>query len=120
MMRVLRPGGRLALQEVTQGPAGPPHYPVIWADTPTTSFLLTGEVTRQLLFEAGFTVLAWEDKTALAIAEAAAEAQRGRADRPALGVHLVVGASFAEKARNSQRNMAEGRIELINAVGERR
>jgi hypothetical protein len=31
-------------------------------------------------------------------------------------VHLIVGESFREKMRNSQRNMQENRIRLINAV----
>jgi hypothetical protein len=34
----------------------------------------------------------------------------------ALGVHLVVGDSFREKMRNSQRSLAEGRTRLINAL----
>ncbi len=33
-----------------------------------------------------------------------------------LGVHLIVGDSFREKMRNSQRNMTEDRTRLINAV----
>jgi len=37
MRRVLKPGGKLALQEVAAGPGGPPHYPVQWARTPDTS-----------------------------------------------------------------------------------
>ena len=53
MRRVLVPGGRLAIQDVAQGPGGPPHYPVMWADTPATSFLRTPEETRTLLEAAG-------------------------------------------------------------------
>jgi SAM-dependent methyltransferase len=47
--RVLKPGGRLALQDVAQGPAGPVHFPVMWADTPSLSFLRTPEETRTML-----------------------------------------------------------------------
>jgi len=120
--RILRSGGRFAIQDVARGPAGEPHYPVMWADTPTTSFLHSPEATRGMLERAGFTVIVWQDNTEAAIAEA--EAERARAatssgGHPVLGLHVVVGPSFVEKARNSRRNMIEDRIRLINAVVRR-
>lgn len=40
-LRVLKPGGVLALSNVCAGPAGPPYFPVPWATTPDLSFLAT-------------------------------------------------------------------------------
>jgi hypothetical protein len=91
----------------------------MWADTPATSFLRTPDDTRMLLEAAGFEVLAWHDNTASAVVEAEAERARVAATpggRPILGIHVVVGPGFSEKARNVQRSMAENRLRLINAI----
>jgi ubiquinone/menaquinone biosynthesis C-methylase UbiE len=113
--RVLKPGGRLAIQDVAQGPGGPIVFPVNWADRPEISFLRTPEETRAMLEAAGLEVLQWIDNTEAAVAEAAA-ARAAPGPLPVLGIHLVVGESFREKMRNSNRNQAENRTRLINAL----
>ncbi len=60
--RVLKPGGKFATFDVVLG-AGDPHYPVPWARTPATSFLLTAEATREAIEQARFRTLAWQDDT---------------------------------------------------------
>lgn len=119
MDRVLRPGGRVAIQDVALGNGGALHFPVMWADQPEISFLRTPEATRAMLEAAGFRVIHWIDNTEAALTEAEAERRRiadEPAEPPILGVHVVVGPSFREKMRNSQKAMIEGRIRLINAV----
>jgi ubiquinone/menaquinone biosynthesis C-methylase UbiE len=119
MHRVLRPGGRLAIQDVAMGNEGGLQFPVMWADRPEISFLRTPEETRAMLEAAGFRVIQWIDNTETVLAEVEAERRRisAKPGNPLiLGVHVVVGPSFREKMRNAQEAMAEGRTRLINAV----
>ncbi len=118
MHRVLKPGGRLAIQDVTQGPGGPIDFPVMWADRADISFLRTQDDTRTMLETAGFTVEHWIDNTDIARAEAAAERARmtGTEGPPILGIHVVVGPSFREKMRNAGKAQQEDRLRLLNAV----
>ncbi len=120
--RVLKPGGRFALQDVTSGPGGAPHYPLPWAREPSISFLLSPEATREKLETAGLRILVWQDKSEIAIAEAQAERARlaaNPAPPPALGIQLILGGDFSTMMKNSVRNLEERCIGLINAVLER-
>lgn len=75
--RLLPPGGRLALQEITAGNGEPVAYPMPWATTADRSFLLTPDQVRSHLSGAGFRLLDWYDETAEALQqfEAAARAE---------------------------------------------
>lgn len=114
--RVLKPGGRLAIYDVVAA-EGPLVFPVPWALTAETSFLLKAEAMRECLREAGFSEIRWEDKTAEGINWF--EAQRARASShsvPSLGLHLVMGQGFKGMAANLARNLMEGRAGLIQAI----
>jgi ubiquinone/menaquinone biosynthesis C-methylase UbiE len=118
MRRVLKPGGKLALQEVAAGPGGEPHYPVPWARAPRISFLSTPEASREQLEAAGFRVLVWQDTTEPSLEAARRRAQAAEAPA-ALGTHVILGADWQTMAKNSLRNLEERRTVLFNAVLER-
>ena len=114
--RVLKPGGRFATFDVVLT-GGEPHYPVPWARTPETSFLLTAAATRDAVEQAGFATLAWHDDTEPARAWAAQLRASGPLPSPNLGV--VMGPDFAQFAANLGRNLLEGRLGILTAVFER-
>jgi ubiquinone/menaquinone biosynthesis C-methylase UbiE len=119
MRRVLKPGGKLALQEVAAGPGGPPHFPVQWAREPAISFLLPPEVTRSKLEAAGVRVVTWQDTTQAALGSAERRARNAGGSPPALGTHLLLGDDWQAMFRNSARNLQERRTLLFNAVLQR-
>lgn len=113
--RVLKPGGKLATFDVVAN-GSEPHYPVPWARTPATSFLLTADATREAIEQAGFRTLAWQDDTAAAKAWVAQLREAGPPPPPNLGV--VMGPDFAQLAANLGRNLMEGRIGVMTGVFE--
>jgi ubiquinone/menaquinone biosynthesis C-methylase UbiE len=113
--RVLKPGGRFATFDVVSN-GGEPHYPLPWALTPATSFLLTAAATREAIEPAGFRTLAWQDDTEAAKAWIAQLRASGPPPSPNLGV--VMGPEFAQLAANLGRNLMEGRLGILTAVFE--
>ena len=113
--RVLKPGGRFATFDVVLN-GGEPHYPVPWARTPATSFLLTAAATREAIEAAGFHALVWRDDSEAAKAWIAQLRASGPPPSPNLGV--VMGPDFAQLAANLGRNLMEGRLGILTAVFE--
>jgi sarcosine/dimethylglycine N-methyltransferase len=113
--RVLKHGGRFATFDVVSV-AGEPHYPVPWARTAATSFLLTAGATREVIEQAGFRTLIARDDSETAKAWFARMRASGPPPAPNLGV--VMGSDFAELSANLGRNIMEGRIGILTAVFE--
>jgi sarcosine/dimethylglycine N-methyltransferase len=113
--RMLKSAGRFATFDVVLN-GGDPHYPVPWARTPATSFLLTAAATRAAIEPAGFRTPAWQDDTEAAKAWIAQLRASGSPPSPNLGV--VMGPDFAQLAANLGRNLIEGRLGILTAVFE--
>ncbi|GLQ81565.1 SAM-dependent methyltransferase [Mesorhizobium huakuii] len=111
----LKSGGRFATFDVVLS-SGEPHYPLPWARTPATSFLLTIDATREAIEPAGFRMLVWQDDTEVAKDWFAQLRASGPPPSPNLGV--VMGPDFVELAANLGRNLMEGRLGILTAVFE--
>ena len=118
--RVLKSGGRFATYDVVLNSealnSDAPHYPVPWARTPATSFLLTAAATREVIEPAGFRVLTWQDDTEAAKTWIGQLRASGPPPSPNLGV--VMGPDFAQLSANLGRNLMEGRVGILTAVFE--
>lgn len=109
--RVLRPGGRLAAALYAAGSAGPPAYPLPWAHTEATSFLISPEATRSAVEEAGFEFLSFKDMTAQAIAADAERQQRIKHEGPPkLSLDVLVGDDMRVRRMNFEEGKVEGRL----------
>jgi len=113
--RVLRLGGRFATFDVVSI-SGEPQYPLPWARTPATSFLLTAAATREVIEPAGFRTLVWQDDTEAAKSWFAQ--LRASEPPPALNLGVVMGPDFVQLSGSLGRNLIEGRLGILTAVFE--
>jgi sarcosine/dimethylglycine N-methyltransferase len=113
--RVLKSGGCFATFDVVSI-GGELHYPLPWARTTATSFLLSADATVEAVEQAGFRTLIRQDDTEAAKAWINQLRTSGPPPSPNLGV--VMGPDFAQLAANLGRNLLEGRAGILTAVFE--
>ena len=113
--RVLPPGGRFATFDVVAG-EGEPIYPLPWARSPETSFLMTAEATRASVEAANFKILTWSDDSAAA--QAWFTRLRDAGPPPSPNLATVMGTDFPQLTGNLGRNLSEGRLGVRTGVFE--
>lgn len=113
--RVLKPAGRFATYDVVSNDAEL-HYPVPWARTAATSFLLSAAATREAVEQAGFRTLVWQDDSEAA--KAWFERVRASGPPPSPNLSVVMGPEFPALTANLARNLGEDRIGILTAVFE--
>jgi len=114
MRRVLRPGGRVAMHDLTLGPnPGRLYVPVPEADNEDEIFLVETEELKRLLAASGFREVLWRDRT-----EATITFFETLPDPGPLSLQLVLGENFAAMVSNLARNFREGRVGVAMGVFE--
>lgn len=111
--RVLKPNGRFATFDVVLN-GGEPEYPLPWARTPATSFLLAADATRDAIEAAGLRPVTWQDDTALAKDWFAKMRASGPPPSPNLGV--LMGPDTPQLITNLARNLGQGKLAILTAV----
>ena len=118
IFRLLRPKGRLALNTICAGSVNPIHFPVIWANNPSISFLRSPNELRQVLVTSGFKELLWRDDTKKVLEEIQTMRSKPPSNKPRpISLALIVN-DTREKWKNIVRNLKEGRIVVIQGVFE--
>ncbi|MBP1777566.1 MAG: SAM-dependent methyltransferase [candidate division NC10 bacterium] len=115
-IRVLTPGGVLALHEIFAGPGGPPLFPLAWASEPAMSSLESWDACVARLTQRGLTVGPFVDQRETGRRYHAANIQtRRQALAQQQGAEgLSVGATDARLriAISMERNLREGRLQV--------
>nr|WP_302474568.1 class I SAM-dependent methyltransferase [Roseococcus sp. MDT2-1-1] len=119
-LRVLRPGGTLAVIAYAAGPKGPPHHPCPWAVEPSGTFLSAPEQTRTELEAAGFEVARLRDTTAEALLTLRKARRRVEQEGPPpLGLHVLVGPGMVQRQANAARSLEEVHLAIMEVLARR-
>ncbi|VAV98957.1 probable sterol methyltransferase [hydrothermal vent metagenome] len=118
MFRVLKPGATVAIYDVMKTNDEPLDFPVPWAETQDSSYLVSPEQMQDYLTAAGFENIITDDRSKFAMAYF--DQRIASADNPpALGPHLVMGDTVREKFGNIKGNMIKGRIAPVLMTANR-
>jgi ubiquinone/menaquinone biosynthesis C-methylase UbiE len=119
--RVLEPGGSFGVYDVMRTGDGNLTFPVPWATTSETSAVAAPEAYRSALETAGFEVAAERNRRDFALeffAELSAKTAAAGGPPP-LGLHILMGATRAEKIKNMVENIAAGRIAPVELIARK-
>ena len=113
ILRVLKPGGRFAFQEMAAGNVATSYYPLPWATDAADSFLISAGEMQSTLVECGFTAELFEDTSDAHLNGGTANATPAAQNQLGLAVFVD---NLAQKAGNARRSLEEGQVRLVRGV----
>lgn len=116
--RVLRPGAVLGVYDVMRTGDGTLRFPLHWATTAATSFVVDAAAYRGALDKAGFDIVKERDRSAFAreaFRQAVARAA-GPGGPPPLGIHILMKTDVAQKLANVVDAIETGTIAPVEIV----
>ena len=119
--RVLKPGAVFGVYDVMRTGDGDLAFPVPWARTARTSFVVRPGAYRRRLDCAGFDLAHERDRSEFAL-EFFRETRARVAEKgtPPLGLHIVMGRDFQDKTGNMIANLERKLIAPIEMIGRSR
>ncbi len=115
-VRVLTPGGVLALHEIFAGDGGPPHFPLAWATDPAMSSLETLDACTARLARLGLRAGPFADQSEAGRQYHAANIQTRRhalaRQQGAEGLSVEATDAKLRIAISMERNLREGRLQV--------
>jgi len=114
IFRTLKPGARFAMYDPIRGPHDTPTYPVPWAATPATSFLVPQDDMIALIDTAGFRAISVTDVTPEGLAWYA-DVAAARASGPP-PTQLPQDPRFLAMSKNHRRNLETGAVALLRGL----
>ncbi|REJ81131.1 MAG: class I SAM-dependent methyltransferase [Acidobacteria bacterium] len=111
--RVLRPGGRYVIYDLFARQPGSSDritFPVPWAASRATSFLVTAEAQSEVLEQAGFTVSHREDLGEWGTERLRAALQAPPGQAPKVGLPALIGAAARERLGNVLQALEQGLV----------
>jgi ubiquinone/menaquinone biosynthesis C-methylase UbiE len=116
--RVLKPGSRFGIYDVTRMSEGALTYPVPWASEENSSFLAAPEVYSALLESAGFRVECVNNRKEFALKFFDTLKQKSSANDgpPPLGLHLLMKSTAPLKFKNMIEGITRGYISPVEIV----
>jgi SAM-dependent methyltransferase len=119
--RVLRRGGVFGVYDAMRVGEGELAFPVPWAATASTSFVVEPADYRRALEAAGFDIESERSQRDLAIAFfGRLKARLAQSGPPPLGIHILMGADAGKKIANLIDSLEAGRVAPVEMICRRR